>query len=648
MTKPPEIEVHDAEKQKRKKAKKNKAAVNGDAGDSAVPTESGPNTKVTALERSSDVPEILKVKKKTKPEPKVQKAFITDNTAIASTPKKKGLSASNFHAEKIKKLLGQKDELPMQNKKAKEAGKVPGGGLTAGGINGVTGNNADESLDTVAKDVASTTMQAEAQRTTERELQDEFNSEESEEEIDQVGALLNGFDSDTEDLAEDEGFDKNNPVTALPNHKKTQKKLQRVAQKGNKDGPGVVYVGRIPHGFYENEMRQYFSQFGTITKLRLSRNRKTGHSKHFAFLEFESDEVAKIVAETMDAYLMFGHILRCRYVQPEALHPDTFKGANKRFRVAPHNRMEKRALEAPKSESQWTKKNTKEQAKREKKAEKLKAMGYEIELPNLKSPTDVLQQKEAQAEKDEKEFDVAGAEKKGVSASTAASRAETENMDVPAPTAVPKDEVAPSKNKAKKSKKSKKETAAVNADTPADLVQLQNGTEKEVKKRQTKKEKRENAKDEDKQLAAQLMVDETLPMTNAKPAKDGVEATTITATDSAKASKSSKRNKKKANGEETMVKTDKTSAADPAPAPTQPEAVAVQTETFPRTVPAGTVEEGKSQTRSRKKKNNTTTGDEVAEFTAPSTEPVAQGPKEQKKVKGEAKTKSILKKAKKA
>jgi len=39
-------------------------------------------------------------------------------------------------------------------------------------------------------------------------------------------------------------------------------------------GPGVVYVGRIPHGFYEKEMREYFSQFGKINKLKLSRNKK--------------------------------------------------------------------------------------------------------------------------------------------------------------------------------------------------------------------------------------------------------------------------------------------------------------------------------------------------------------------------------------
>lgn len=187
--------------------------------------------------------------------------------------------------------------------------------------------------------------------------------------------------------------------------------VELMASGEDNDGPGVVYVGRIPHGFYEDEMRQYFSQFGTITKLRLSRNRKTGHSKHFAFVEFESAQVAKIVAEAMNNYLMYGHILKCKYVEPDAVHPDTFKGANKRFRAPPYNKMERRALEAPKSESQWMKKNSLEQARREKKAEKLKAMGYEIDLPRLKSPTEVLQQRESQNAEHEKAPDPSGAEK---------------------------------------------------------------------------------------------------------------------------------------------------------------------------------------------------------------------------------------------
>ncbi|RKP03188.1 hypothetical protein CXG81DRAFT_9853, partial [Caulochytrium protostelioides] len=96
---------------------------------------------------------------------------------------------------------------------------------------------------------------------------------------------------------------------------------------------GTVYLGRIPHGFYEEQMRDYFKQFGEITQLRLSRNKKTGASKHFAFIQFAEAQVAKIVAETMNNYLMFGHLLKCQLIPEDKVHPETWKGANRKFVV---------------------------------------------------------------------------------------------------------------------------------------------------------------------------------------------------------------------------------------------------------------------------------------------------------------------------
>lgn len=154
---------------------------------------------------------------------------------------------------------------------------------------------------------------------------------------------------------------------------------------------------RIPHGFYEHQMRAYFSQFGEITRLRLSRNRLTGRSKHYAFVEFASTTVAKIVAETMDNYLMYGHILKCKFVPAEQLHPEVWKGANRRFKRTPWNRIEKKRLEKGKTREQWSKRIEQEQHKRQAKADKLKALGYEIDLPQLKSVDDVPVQEEAKA-----------------------------------------------------------------------------------------------------------------------------------------------------------------------------------------------------------------------------------------------------------
>lgn len=98
-------------------------------------------------------------------------------------------------------------------------------------------------------------------------------------------------------------------------------------EKSNKkadSGRGAVYIGHIPHGFFEEEMRSYFNQFGIVTRVRLARSKKTGNSKGYGFVEFKNAEVAKIVADTMNNYLMFSRLLKCRYIPPEEQHEKMF------------------------------------------------------------------------------------------------------------------------------------------------------------------------------------------------------------------------------------------------------------------------------------------------------------------------------------
>ena len=136
-------------------------------------------------------------------------------------------------------------------------------------------------------------------------------------------------------------------------------------------------------------MRTYFTQFGEVTKLRLSRNKKTGQSKHFAFIEFASKDVASIVAQTMNNYLMFGHILKCHLIPKEQVHENLWKGANRKFRVVPWSKIEARKLEQPATKEVWGRRIEKEKAKREKKLEKVKSIGYEFDVGSLKGVEEI-------------------------------------------------------------------------------------------------------------------------------------------------------------------------------------------------------------------------------------------------------------------
>lgn len=273
--------------------------------------------------------------------------------------------------------------------------------------------------------------------------------EEEEEEIDsETKALVETLDSGDEDEAETQisTYKKGQDVGKPPKAKKPTK-----SSSTSSGQPGVMYLGRIPHGFYEHEIREYFSQFGEITRLRVVRNKKTGASRHRAFVEFADAEVADIAARTMDKYLLFGHILTAKIVPPSQVHPNLFKGANRRFKVVPWNQMAGRQLERPLSESQWQGRITKEERRRAARAEKLKAMGYDYEPPQLKAP-------------EAKPLLENGAEAtpKAIEAVPSADESKDEEMKEAAETEVVKaeetkstEEAAPQKKKGKKGKKTK-------------------------------------------------------------------------------------------------------------------------------------------------------------------------------------------------
>jgi nucleolar protein 15 len=146
---------------------------------------------------------------------------------------------------------------------------------------------------------------------------------------------------------------------------------------------GVVYLGHIPFGFFEAEMRKFFSQFGSIERIKLARNYKTARSRHFAFIEFANAEVAQIVADSMNNYMMFGKTLVCQYLTPEKVHPDTFLGsehtmiprvaANRKAARAVHNRKRTEEEEAEHRKAAIERLN--------KKRKMLAELGFDLPVP---------------------------------------------------------------------------------------------------------------------------------------------------------------------------------------------------------------------------------------------------------------------------
>ncbi|XP_043289087.1 MKI67 FHA domain-interacting nucleolar phosphoprotein [Venturia canescens] len=108
------------------------------------------------------------------------------------------------------------------------------------------------------------------------------------------------------------------------------KKVSKINKRKNKNrdqvdlNRGIVYIGHIPHGFYEDQMKEYFKQFGRVVRVRLARSKETGKSRGYGYVEFLNPEVAKIAAETMNNYLMCGRLLKATCIPPEKQHNGFF------------------------------------------------------------------------------------------------------------------------------------------------------------------------------------------------------------------------------------------------------------------------------------------------------------------------------------
>jgi nucleolar protein 15 len=134
------------------------------------------------------------------------------------------------------------------------------------------------------------------------------------------------------DAAETQAKAKGEAKTKKKTKARRLEEMQAAADEEPAEPRGVIYVGHIPDGFAEPQMKKFFGQFGKVTRLRLSRSKKNAASKGYAFIEFEEEGVAKIVAETMHKYLLFGKSLVCHMVEKEKQHPMLWKGCKRRMR----------------------------------------------------------------------------------------------------------------------------------------------------------------------------------------------------------------------------------------------------------------------------------------------------------------------------
>ncbi|CCF56751.1 hypothetical protein KAFR_0B04540 [Kazachstania africana CBS 2517] len=162
-----------------------------------------------------------------------------------------------------------------------------------------------------------------------------------EKEVSEVEEQLEVKSSESEsesDIENDiEGLSDNEAVSEDSKHKikklDPKKRAAKNKQGNTKDDEysSIIYVSRLPNGFHEKELSKYFSQFGDLKEARLARNKKSGNSRHYGFVEFANKEDAKVAQETMDNYLLMGHLLRVRLMGKGSKIEKLFKYRKRAF-----------------------------------------------------------------------------------------------------------------------------------------------------------------------------------------------------------------------------------------------------------------------------------------------------------------------------
>lgn len=87
-----------------------------------------------------------------------------------------------------------------------------------------------------------------------------------------------------------------------------------------------IYVGNLPHATTEETVRRIFEAFGTVANVRIIKDRMTGRSRGFAFVEMSADDEAKNAIESLNGTDVEGRQVVVSEARPPAPRPAGGRG----------------------------------------------------------------------------------------------------------------------------------------------------------------------------------------------------------------------------------------------------------------------------------------------------------------------------------
>jgi RNA recognition motif-containing protein len=83
-----------------------------------------------------------------------------------------------------------------------------------------------------------------------------------------------------------------------------------MAQRGFDMAETRLYVGNLPYSTTEGDLKQLFSQAGTVESVTMPIERETGRPRGFAFVQMANEEDANRAIRLYNNYMLDGRTLR--------------------------------------------------------------------------------------------------------------------------------------------------------------------------------------------------------------------------------------------------------------------------------------------------------------------------------------------------
>jgi RNA recognition motif-containing protein len=77
-----------------------------------------------------------------------------------------------------------------------------------------------------------------------------------------------------------------------------------------------LYVGNLPYGCAEEDLQRHFAAAGTVTSVAIVKDRSSGRSKGFGFVEMSSDAEANQAIALLDGKDFQGRMLKVSIARP--------------------------------------------------------------------------------------------------------------------------------------------------------------------------------------------------------------------------------------------------------------------------------------------------------------------------------------------